>query len=71
MSWVVTFDLDDTLYLERDFVRSGFAAVGAWLATERGYAASRRAPGGCSRRAGAATSSTGSCLASASLRTAP
>jgi putative hydrolase of the HAD superfamily len=33
---VVTFDLDDTLYLERDFVRSGFAAVGAWLATERG-----------------------------------
>jgi len=36
MSWVVTFDLDDTLYLERDFVRSGFAAVGAWLATERG-----------------------------------
>ena len=36
MSCVVTFDLDDTLYLERDFVRSGFAAVGAWLATERG-----------------------------------
>jgi putative hydrolase of the HAD superfamily len=29
---VVVFDLDDTLYLERDFVRSGFAAVGAWLA---------------------------------------
>ncbi|WP_312366492.1 HAD family hydrolase [Ensifer sp.] len=24
------FDLDDTLYLERDFVFSGFAAVGAW-----------------------------------------
>jgi putative hydrolase of the HAD superfamily len=36
MSCVVTFDLDDTLYLERDFVRSGFAAVGAWLATELG-----------------------------------
>ena len=33
---VVAFDLDDTLYLERDFVRSGFAAVGGWLATERG-----------------------------------
>jgi putative hydrolase of the HAD superfamily len=29
---VVVFDLDDTLYLERDFVRSGFAAVDAWLA---------------------------------------
>lgn len=31
---VVVFDLDDTLYLERDFVRSGFAAVGAWLAAQ-------------------------------------
>jgi putative hydrolase of the HAD superfamily len=31
MSRVVVFDLDDTLYLERDFVRSGFAAVGSWL----------------------------------------
>jgi putative hydrolase of the HAD superfamily len=27
---VLVFDLDDTLYLERDYVRSGFAAVGAW-----------------------------------------
>lgn len=26
----IIFDLDDTLYLERDFVFSGFAAVGAW-----------------------------------------
>ncbi|MGH2787272.1 MAG: HAD family hydrolase [Actinomycetota bacterium] len=25
------FDLDDTLFLERDYVRSGFRAVGAWL----------------------------------------
>lgn len=33
---VVVFDLDDTLYLERDFVRSGFAAVGAWLAAHHG-----------------------------------
>ncbi len=32
---VVVFDLDDTLYLERDYVRSGFQAVGAWL-LERG-----------------------------------
>ena len=24
------FDIDDTLYLERDYVRSGFEAVGAW-----------------------------------------
>jgi putative hydrolase of the HAD superfamily len=31
MTRVVVFDLDDTLYLERDFVRSGFAAVGASL----------------------------------------
>ncbi len=27
---VLVFDLDDTLYLERDFARSGFAAVGEW-----------------------------------------
>lgn len=36
MTPVVVFDLDDTLYLERDFVRSGFAAVGAWLAAHHG-----------------------------------
>lgn len=29
---VVVFDIDDTLYLERDYVRSGFRAVGAWAA---------------------------------------
>jgi putative hydrolase of the HAD superfamily len=29
-SRVVVFDIDDTLYLERDYVRSGFRAVGAW-----------------------------------------
>ncbi|WP_265518336.1 HAD family hydrolase [Nitratireductor luteus] len=28
---LVVFDLDDTLYLERDFVLSGFAAADAWL----------------------------------------
>jgi putative hydrolase of the HAD superfamily len=33
---VVVFDLDDTLYLERDFVRSGFAAVDAWLGAHHG-----------------------------------
>jgi putative hydrolase of the HAD superfamily len=32
----VVFDLDDTLYLERDFARSGFAAAGAWLEREVG-----------------------------------
>ena len=32
----VIFDLDDTLYLERDFARSGFAAAGAWLDKEFG-----------------------------------
>ena len=36
MTGVVVFDLDDTLYLERDFVRSGFAAVGKWLALHHG-----------------------------------
>jgi putative hydrolase of the HAD superfamily len=28
---VLVFDLDDTLYLERDFARSGFRAAGEWL----------------------------------------
>lgn len=27
----VVFDLDDTIYLERDYVRSGFDAVGEWV----------------------------------------
>lgn len=26
----IVFDMDDTLYLERDYVRSGFEAVGRW-----------------------------------------
>ncbi len=30
----VVFDVDDTLYLERDYVRSGFDAVGVWAAAE-------------------------------------
>lgn len=34
MKPVVVFDLDDTLYLERDYVRSGFGAVGAWAERE-------------------------------------
>jgi putative hydrolase of the HAD superfamily len=34
----VVFDIDDTLYLERDYVRSGFAAAGAWARTELGVA---------------------------------
>ena len=29
-SLCVVFDIDDTLYLERDYVRSGFQAVGHW-----------------------------------------
>lgn len=32
----VIFDLDDTLYLERDFVRSGFQAVDRWCEEELG-----------------------------------
>lgn len=30
------FDLDDTLYLERNFVRSGFQAVGRWIQSRFG-----------------------------------
>lgn len=33
-SWV--FDVDDTLYLERDYVRSGFEAVSVWLEVNLG-----------------------------------
>ena len=32
----IVFDLDDTLYRESDFVRSGFFAADAWLRRERG-----------------------------------
>jgi len=32
---LIVLDLDDTLYLERDYVRSGFCAVGRWLAKNR------------------------------------
>jgi putative hydrolase of the HAD superfamily len=42
----LVFDLDDTLYPERDYVLSGFAAVDAWLRAQRGVegfeAAARR-----------------------------
>jgi putative hydrolase of the HAD superfamily len=34
----VVFDLDDTLYPEREFVRSGLAASAAWLEREHGVA---------------------------------
>jgi putative hydrolase of the HAD superfamily len=34
----VVFDIDDTLYLERDYVRSGFAAAGGWARAELGVA---------------------------------
>jgi putative hydrolase of the HAD superfamily len=29
--WAIVFDLDDTLYLERDYARSGFIAVGDYV----------------------------------------
>src|SRR5687767_11665642 len=32
----VVFDIDDTLYLERDYVRSGFRAVGEWARARLG-----------------------------------
>ena len=30
----IVFDVDDTLYIEGDYIRSGFAAVDTWLLTE-------------------------------------
>jgi len=33
---VLAFDMDDTLFAEEDYARSGFAAVGQWLEKERG-----------------------------------
>ncbi|APO78940.1 HAD superfamily hydrolase protein (plasmid) [Rhizobium etli 8C-3] len=35
---VLVFDLDDTLYLESDFAKSGFEAASAWLDREMGVA---------------------------------
>jgi len=37
MADAVALDLDDTLFLERDFVRSGFRAVGLWVAEHIGH----------------------------------
>jgi putative hydrolase of the HAD superfamily len=36
MTSIVVLDLDDTLFLEREYVYSGFTAVGALLASEHG-----------------------------------
>lgn len=36
MSVTIVFDMDDTLYLERDYVRSGFRAVDLWAEAEIG-----------------------------------
>lgn len=33
----VVFDIDDTLYLERDYVRSGFRAAGVWARERFGF----------------------------------
>ena len=38
MRRLVVFDIDDTLYLERDYVRSGFTAVGDAARTQLGVA---------------------------------
>lgn len=35
---LIVFDIDDTLYLERDYVKSGFRAVGDYLRISRGIA---------------------------------
>jgi putative hydrolase of the HAD superfamily len=34
----IVMDLDDTVYLKRDYVRSGFEAIGRWAETELGVA---------------------------------
>jgi putative hydrolase of the HAD superfamily len=39
----VIFDIDDTLYLERDYVRSGFDAIGEWARAELGLEGVARA----------------------------
>ena len=49
---LIVFDLDDTLYLERDYVLSGLVSVGDWLLREHeldGFAAAawRRFQSGC------------------------
>ena len=36
---VIVLDLDDTLYLERDYAFSGFAAVGRWIEETHGISA--------------------------------
>jgi putative hydrolase of the HAD superfamily len=41
MSLVLIFDLDDTLYNERDFVESGFKAVAAYLEEVKGWPADK------------------------------
>jgi putative hydrolase of the HAD superfamily len=33
----IVLDIDDTLYLERDYVRSGFESVGDWVKDELGF----------------------------------
>lgn len=38
MPTTVVFDVDDTLYLERDYVASGFRAVDDWVRTHHGVA---------------------------------
>lgn len=42
-SRALIFDLDDTLYPERDFVASGFRAAGEWIASRFGLAAEQTA----------------------------
>lgn len=35
---LIVLDVDDTVYLEQDYIRSGFGAVGLWLQEHRGLA---------------------------------
>ena len=50
----IVLDIDDTLYLERDYVRSGFDAVGRWAQRAAVALRSRRASGTSRARAVAA-----------------
>ena len=38
MITTIVFDMDDTLYLERDYCYSGFRAVGRWFAHDKDFA---------------------------------
>ena len=58
---VVVFDIDDTLYLERDYVRSGFQAVDGWCREHLGRPGFGASAWEAFQQGARATSSTASC----------